>query len=523
MGKVRDFSAATIDNIKTNLVDESPDGFWDSVGDFFRGVFSFNKSLDSDLGNFDKYMDRICEINDITEAKFNQIIADVHIVENTYSNQFDADAYNILQVLSMMNILSSEVGKGDFEKAFDKNAVNNQLNGFQLKNPPMDFSGMSPELASKVISMLPVDEVPDALAQLSVDELCDLTLEEFDDDKSVIYYEEVANRIVITTPGTLDSTRLINAFYDSDYGRYLSANPGELNTVMTVVRNEIAMPTEDLDKINNFMSTLDVQDEVQIKFLGYTAAEPFRELFIRYLDQFSISSTTQSGVFNSGSNTLAFDVAADRTNARGVYYTFFHEIGHAIDYYYGQENGSSGFYSGSFVDSQGRTLSECNRIDVENSLSQSLSNLVITDPTFSQWSAQDQQRAMTAVLSNLMNYNLDFGTLTTDEQALQNALRAEYRTLLTGADNENASDVYGGITNNTIVSTYGHHGVEVDGSTYWLNADNSVRRTTEKESFAEYYGRYMVADPEKTAGLTSTGTYLPESVICIEEMLASMK
>lgn len=151
------------------------------------------------------------------------------------------------------------------------------------------------------------------------------------------------------------------------------------------------------------------------------------------------------------------------------------------------------------------------------------SDLLNNDPVFSKWSAQEQQQARSAVLSNLMNYNLDHSTLTPDQRDLHNALRREYRTRLEGDDNENASDVYGGVINNAIVGEYGHHGTNTDGSTYWLNSDNTVRRTTEKESFAEYYGRYMVADPERSAGLASTGSNLPESQSCIEEMLDSMR
>ena len=160
MGKTRDFRAETIENIRENLVDdENAGGFWDSIGDFFCDVFSFNKSLDADLGNFDKYMDRICEINDITAEKLQQIVDDVHTVENLYTTYMDMNSYNFGQISKMLKLLSDEVGKEDFEKSFDAAAVGTKLGTYGICQLKIDLSGLSDELFALELENLSIDKL----------------------------------------------------------------------------------------------------------------------------------------------------------------------------------------------------------------------------------------------------------------------------------------------------------------------------------------------------------------------------
>jgi len=517
MGKIRDFRADTIENIRDNLADDENAGsFWDSVADRFRDVFSFNKTLDSDLGNFDKYMGRICEINNITVAKLKEIIDDVHIIENTYSNQISMDTSNTLQIKCILDELAAEIGNDDFEKSFDKAALDTKLGSYQLDDTPPDFSGLSPDLAVKVLSLLPEEELPAALALLSVDDLCDLNIDHFNENQQYIYYQDITRRLNSTVTGSLEEQRLIDSFYSTEYARYYIDNPAERSAVMAVIKYELTMTGDDVNKVNNFLEPLDTMDEIQIKYLAYSADEPYRSLWIRYLDQFEIVDTAHSGVFTSGSNTLAFDLAADRNNPRGSYYTFFHECGHAIDYFYGLENGSA-WYSTSYTNGDGRTLSECNRLDVENNLNQAIDDFFANNPTYSQWSDDDKKSAHNAIVSNLMNYNLNKDNLTSDQLALQQELADQYSLNLRGADNESASDIYGGVTNMVLAGSWGNS------PGYWVNSDGSVNRTTNKESFAEYYGRIITTEPQKSNGMDSIETYLPESRSCMDDMFDSMK
>jgi len=546
VGKVRDFRAATIADIRANLVDDENAGdFWDSVGDWFQDVFSFDKDLRADLSNFDQYMGRICEINDITAQKLDRIVGDVHAVEGLYAARMEADAYNFGQVSGMLKVLTEEISKGDFEKGFDAAAVGARLDAYQFKDQPLDFSALPPNLAAKEIASLPADKVaaalaliPDdklaaVLALIPLDALCAVDPAALSKDQQALYYDEVADRLTRVKAGSPDYVKLSGAYYDPDYAAYLCANPAEADKVKQVVRDELSMPEGDLMKVNTFMAPLEVRDRIQTKYLAYTAQEPYRELFFRYLDKFTIASlTTDPGAFTAQANTLVFDVVDDRTDPRGAYYTFFHEIGHAIDYYYGMENGYgpkddpkrekgyNGFFSSGYRDASGTGLSDWNKQDVGNAVNRQIDDL-FKKPPYNGWSAEDLQRARDAVVNNLLNHNLDEGSLTSDELGIQDTVTSSLSLSLRGPDNESAADVYGGVTNNEVAGDYIHKPNKTRGS-YWLNPNGTVKTTTEHESFAEYYGRNMTREPQRTEGLRSIDANLPGSKAFMDEMLQMM-
>src|SRR5699024_3632927 len=127
---------------------------------------------------------------------------------------------------------------------------------------------------------------------------------------------------------------------------------------------------------------LEEQDVVEIKYLMYTAEEPYRSLAMDYLDRFEIISTTKNGGFYSSDDTMRFNVREDRKNERGAYFTFFHVLGHAMDYYNGKDKadehlfstighgfqdfiGTAPYYSEQFETNE-NTLAEYMHEDVEN-------------------------------------------------------------------------------------------------------------------------------------------------------------
>lgn len=121
MAGVRDFRQETIEYIRRNLVDDNPD--WDAFYDFFRNHFSFNKNLEDDLSNFDKYMARVCEINDITASKLDRIIEDVYSVENSNDAKLNDKLSGLRQCRSLLEKLDSEIDSENFEINFDKNVI----------------------------------------------------------------------------------------------------------------------------------------------------------------------------------------------------------------------------------------------------------------------------------------------------------------------------------------------------------------------------------------------------------------
>ena len=191
------------------------------------------------------------------------------------------------------------------------------------------------------------------------------------------------------------------------------------------------------------------------------------------------------------------------------------EMGHAIDYFYGKENEYGGFFSSNYTDSNGMSLFYYNKQDVNNTVNNEIDALFQTAP-YNTWSAAVQQKARDVVVNNLINNNLNHSNLTSDEQTLQRSVSTSISSSLRGAENEAASDVYGGISGNLLRGNYGHP------DNYWVNTDGTINQTTEKECFAEYYGIIMTEDPRQTDGLNSINNHLPNSQDFMDQMFLEM-
>ncbi|MBC1373666.1 hypothetical protein HB847_15035 [Listeria booriae] len=310
----------------------------------------------------------------------------------------------------------------------------------------------------------------------------------------------------------------------AQYGGYLKEHPGDLDKIMTIVEYEALHP-ESVKKTNEFLSPLEMQDVIGIKYLIYTSEEPYRSLCLEYMDEFEITDTKKSGVFTGESGmlfwhqnaSLVFDVKEDRINPRGQYYTFFHEMGHAIDYFYGKEKGTGDYYSATFK-TNGATLSDYNMQDVEKNVRNNL-EIMLGSEDFKDLSDTEKQKMINNISQNLLQQDKNYDNLTQAEQNLQDKLKLHYADEFAGADAESPSDIYGGVTNFTIKGDYGHQ----KDPYYWFDKNGDVVRTTNKESFAEFFGRKVTTGDTSVGGLESIDTYLPESGKHMEEMLESMR
>lgn len=295
------------------------------------------------------------------------------------------------------------------------------------------------------------------------------------------------------------------------YPDYLRENPDEIEKVITILMYEESNP-EYVQQIE----PLAEQDIVEIKHSMYTAEEPYRTLSLRYLDQFEIDGTNDNAVFRPSENTISFNVADDRVNPRGKYYTFFHEIAHAIDYYSAQENGIEGYYSDSFT-TNGNTLTNHMYDDAERNLRSELQRELSAEE-YDHLNYAEKTQMETNIIQNLLNRDNYFETLSESERDLQMIIEVEYKDNLDGPNHNVSSDVYGGITGNSIKGSYGHR------DDYWVNSDGSVKREPNREGFAGFYGRMMTPDDEtRDAGLESINNYLPDSRRHMDEMLESIK
>lgn len=297
------------------------------------------------------------------------------------------------------------------------------------------------------------------------------------------------------------------------YKDHLKKYPEDIDKLVTMVRYEMLHP-EYVDTTDKFLSPLEFKDQLEIKYMIYTAESPYDILCLKYMDKFEIEDINKPGVFNSSKNTLIFNIKEDRMNSRGKYYTFFHEMGHAIDYYYAKENGIEGFFSDSF-EYKGKTLTEYNYLDVGNNLSESMKE-ILEDSKYDELSVGEKQTIIKNVKDNLLNQNKLFNDLSSTEKQIQKDLIIEYEAKLDGADHNTVSDITGGVTNLTVQGSYGHS------EGYWFDANDNLVRNPNKECFAGYFGREIVGEPEHSAGLDSINHYLPNSSQSMQQMIEEM-
>lgn len=301
------------------------------------------------------------------------------------------------------------------------------------------------------------------------------------------------------------------------YEDYLKDYPNDLEKIITIIKYE-EVNRKYLNQTNEFLEPLEAKDQVEIKYLMYTADEPYRTLSMKYLDRFTIASTNaEVQRFISSEDIIEINISENRNDPRGSYYTFFHEVAHAFDYYYGVDHGYDGFLSDSFTIDD-KTLNDHIYHDAEVNFRGELKEILDLEE-YDDLSLVEKQEMIDNVTNNVMNQNNYSNTLSTEEKELQNKLRSSFSHKLDGANHNTASDTYGGVTNYTIRGSYGH---QVD-EYYWINPDGTRRREPNRETFAGYYGRIMVPEEEiKTAGIKSIKHYLPNSADFMDKMLSKM-
>lgn len=255
-------------------------------------------------------------------------------------------------------------------------------------------------------------------------------------------------------------------------------------------------------KLEDLISELSEEHQREIKYFIYSASEPYRSIYLNELESYTIGNTSgdDTGYFTSWNNTINVDMTEEPTNPRGPYTTYFHESGHAIDYNY---NDDGSFYSLTYRDSNGRSLQDVIYDDVRNNLVGTIARYT-SDPA-------TQQHLLDYIMGAKQ---VDISTLSATEQSLLRSIQAYYKTDMGGAVNEACSDIYGGVTSNIIVGSYGHWS-----DSYWYNSNGSATGSQSKELFAEYYSYCMTGNEESMASFEA---HFPEAKKYLDEMVRTM-
>jgi hypothetical protein len=254
------------------------------------------------------------------------------------------------------------------------------------------------------------------------------------------------------------------------------------------------------------------QERKDIRYLIYSAPEPYRSIYLEHVDSFVVHVDGDvDGAYYSGWLREIFIRDTDKYFAddpMAPYTTFFHESGHAIDDF---EN-ENGYMLTTHFTYEGQSLHDLVTGDVRNYVEDYIRN----DPYLSSLTEEQRQTVLWGLnLTDNAEFAYGGGTELSDPvlEAARQAVINHMKTDLAGYENGAASDVYGGVTNNAIYGNWGHWT-----DTYWYNG-NSATGSQEIELWAEFFGAKMTGDE---ATLASIRAHFPRAYDAMEAMALEM-
>lgn len=259
-----------------------------------------------------------------------------------------------------------------------------------------------------------------------------------------------------------------------------------------------------------------------IKVLAYTAEEPYRSFFLNNVGDVNILDLdcNETQHYNSGTDGVYLDIDEwkDETNPTSkTYLTFFHECSHAIDYHSGVDGDP---YTVIYMDASGNTLNdaiESNvRQDINSSATDYLNGLGYSNEEKANITSEVEKAIM-----NCADINEPGGSPTFCSVDAKDCYDAVVKDI-SSTTFKSSSDVYGGMTGNTLRNSSGHVAVRTNSEgikwSYWTNGSyDSVKQVfvpdTEsdgslsykpsigKEFFAENMATHMTRDADEIKGV----------------------
>ena len=282
-----------------------------------------------------------------------------------------------------------------------------------------------------------------------------------------------------------------------------------------------------------------------IKVLTYTAADPYRELFIDHAKDVKVKNLHFKGTSHYSPNGYPFIDGIylnvdgsdfDPTNASS-YNVYFHEVSHGID----NRTGKGTAVTSTYRNSKGQSTNDVLQIDVTNNIANHAQNY------FDSINLQEPDKSLYTyeVIDKIMN-TIDAsqdGMLSASDFSSKEAYDC-YLEVTDSISNElsgRTSDVYGGFTGNTIYNRYLHYattGKDENGNTYyrlyWVKGDidekgnrsidykdGNVQYTDHISS--EFFAENMAANmTRETAEMNGYNYYSEDSREMFDELVNEM-
>lgn len=508
---IRDFSQEAKETLYTQIDNVAPDGFMESVGDFFGDLGLEVQSwigelcINSYLDNVAKYHEKVLDKNNTTKKDIDKIFQKVASVDNSYVENFQNITDTMTQYRQYISTMSEMILPQNLTNPLSSTHISIQALLAQMQDAEIALWATLYQNGKEVEIDDWKRQQIEAYIQRQVNSLGrDVTQLNAADDKAI------QERIVVLYQ-MLDSetAERFLALFDSS-----------------------ATLIDDFDR-NNIM------------YIAYTAEEPFRSLFLNSLGSYTIGRTDVSGSYFTPSgdkedgtpaNSINFDtLSAFYHCPKGAYNTFFHECGHAIDYNIDGETYFSNIYrDGSNYDMIAEDVYSHIETQINDYINQKITSGISNAASYQACSAENiinciKNGGDTSILSAYeikvykdVKNNIETGLNTTslihqyidNDETLQGTL---YRAGI--------SDVYSGLTNNVIAGNRGHWNTATSGPykgeyTYWYNPETGERTGQhEKELWAHYFSFGMTGDQEAIAIMNQ---YFPNAMQQYSDMVNDM-
>ncbi len=291
---------------------------------------------------------------------------------------------------------------------------------------------------------------------------------------------------------------------------------------------------------------LTAQERLGIKYTAYNAPEPYRSIYFEHIDQYVVNVDPERGrdafyrgtegkIYMGRKGTLSND-------PRGAYATFFHESGHAIDDY---EYGNVAYDDGSLTNTYSYNGTSLHDLIVSDTRSY-VEAIIDNDPKYKNLTETQHHIILRSLNltddAPMYDYDNDGNWLKDSfedgiagsqykfiskylkhpweirEDVILEDVRRDIRQRmnndLQGWDNEAASDVFGGVTNNAIKGDISHSSPH-----YWYGEDKMPKGSQERELWAEFFSAQMTQDE---AALESIRRHFPQAYAAMEAMAQEM-
>lgn len=498
---IRDFSQETKETLYTQIDNVAPDGFMESVGDFFGDLGLEVQSwigelcINSYLDNVAKYHEKVLDKNNTTKKDIDKIFQKVASVDNSYVENFQNITDTMTQYRQYISTMSEMILPQNLTNPLSSTHISIQALLAQMQDAEIALWATLYQNGKEVEIDDWKRQQIEAYIQRQVNSLGrDVTQLNAADDKAI------QERIVV-----------LYQMLDSETAERFLALFDSSTTLI-----------DDFDR-NNIM------------YIAYTAEEPFCSLFLNSLGSYTIGRTDVSGSYFTPSgdkedgtpaNSINFDtLSAFYHCPKGAYNTFFHECGHAIDYNIDGETYFSNIYrDGSNYDIIAEDVYTHIETQINDYINQKITSGISNSASYQACSAEN--------IINCIKNGGNTSSLLVEEEDILDKIK---RTLKVNFSSSSVthkyeettgtsygtkymagiSDVYGGITNNVIKGDRTH-----SQSDYWYDTTTGENTgNQERELWAHYLSFEMTGDQE---AMSAMNQYFPSAMNQYDDMASDM-